>query len=106
MWKIEKGSQAGITTASYANALDWNTAELSSKTILLKNTHAALSLKYRLMGYVNGNGIGKELVPETILSAGEVAEFHYEKQWDRLLLQVMNGSGAASYQVDYEGQGA
>ena len=106
MWKVDKSSLTGTTTASYVSALDWKAAELSEKTILLKNTHASLSLKYKLLGYVVGGGIGKELVGETILEPGEVAEFHYDRQWDRLALQVINGSGAASYQLDYEGQGA
>ena len=106
MWKIDKGSQTGTTTASYVSALDWKVAELSSKTILLKNTHASLSLKYKLLGYAVESGVAKELIAETTLLAGEVAEFHYDRQWDRLVLQVINGSGAATYQLDYEGQGA
>jgi hypothetical protein len=106
MWKIDKGSTTGATTAEYASALDWQTPELAKKTILLKNTHASLSLRYKLSGYVTEGGIARELVPETTLLAGEVAEFHYDRQWHRLLLAVKNGSGAATYQVDYEGQGA
>lgn len=106
MWKVDKSSLTGTTTASYVSALDWKVAELSEKTILLKNTHASLSLKYKLLGYAVEEGIDKELVGETTLEPGEVAEFHYDRQWDRLVLQVMNGSGAASYQLDYEGQGA
>lgn len=106
MWKVDKGSRRGTTTASYVSALDWKVGELSSKTMLLENTDASLSLKYKLLGYVVSDGIDKELVAETTLLAGEVAEFHYDRQWDRLVLQVINGSGAATYQVDYEGQGA
>ena len=106
MWKIDKDSRTGTTAASYADALDWKVEELSSKTILLKNTHASLSLKYKLLGYAAEGGIAKELVAETTLEHGEVAEFHNDRQWDRLVLQVINGSGAATYQLDYEGQGA
>jgi hypothetical protein len=106
MWKIDKGSTTGTTTSDYASALDWQTPELAKKTILLKNTHASLSLKYKLSGYVAEGGVERELVAETTLLAGDVAEFHYDRQWHRLLLQAKNGSGAAIYQVDYEGQGA
>ena len=106
MWKVDKGSQAGTTTASYVSALDWKVKELGTKTILLKNTHASLSLKYKLSGYAVEGGIDKELVAETTLEPGEVAEFHYDRQWHRLVLQLINGSGVATYQVDYEGQGA
>jgi hypothetical protein len=106
MWKIDEGSKTGTTTAGYVSALDWKTAELGAKTILLKNTHAGLSLKFKLSGYLFEDGIGKELAPESTLEAGEIAEFHYDRQWDRLVLEVINGSGAATYRMDYEGQGA
>ena len=74
--------------------------------MLLKNTHGSLSLKYKLLGYAAQGGVAKELVAETTLLAGEVAEFHYDRQWHRLVLQVIDGSGHATYAVDYEGQGA
>jgi hypothetical protein len=106
LWRIDKGSGNGTTTASYASALDWKVEDLGAKTILLRNTDASLSLKYKLLGYVAQNGVAKELVAETTLLAGEVAEFHYDRQWHRLVLQVVDGSGHATYQVDYEGQGA
>jgi hypothetical protein len=105
MWKVDSGSQSGTTAAGYADALRWGTEELGKKTILLKNTHGSLSLKYKLLGYAKEGGFSKELVNETELLAGEVAEFHYDRQWHQLVLQVINGTGAATYQVDYEGQG-
>lgn len=106
MWKIDKGSRSGTTTASYVSALDWQVEELSSKTILLKNTHGSLSLKYKLLGYAAVGGVAKELVAETTLLSGEVAEFHYDRQWHGLVLQVIDGSGSATYTINYEGQGA
>jgi hypothetical protein len=99
MWKIDKGSKTGTTTASYVSALDWAVSELGQKTMLLKNTHGSLSLKYKLLGYAADGGVAKELVAEDTLLAGEVAEFHYDRQWDSLVLQVKNGSGAATYQI-------
>ena len=48
MWKVDKGSLTGATTASYTNALDWSVEEMREKTIVLKNTHASTSLKYKL----------------------------------------------------------
>jgi len=106
MWKVDSGNGTGTTTATYADALDWKCHELSKKTILLKNTHGSLSLKYKLLGYAKEGGFSKELVAETELLAGEVAEFHYDRQWHQLVLQVVDGSGHATYQVDYQGQGA
>ena len=106
MWKADSGTETGTTTASYADALSWRCHELDSKTILLKNTHGTDSLKYRLFGCATENGLENELVAETQLNAGKMAEFHYDRQWHKLLLQVIDGSGSASYQLDYEGQGA
>lgn len=106
MSKINRSSKTGTTTASYASALDWMMNELGSKTILLKNTGASQSLKYELLGYATQDGIARELVAETTLSAGEMAEFHYDRQWHRLVLQVANGSGHVACTIDYEGQGA
>ena len=106
MWKVDSGNGTGTTTAAYTDALNWRTDELAKKTILLKNTHGSLSLKYKLLGYAKEGGFSKELVAETELLAGEVAEFHYDRQWHQLVLQVVDGSGHATYQVDYEGQGA
>jgi len=106
MWKVDSGNRSGTTNASYADALDWKCSELSKKTILLKNTDGSNSLKYKLLGYAKEGGFSKELVTETTLLAGEIAEFHYDRQWHQLVLQVVDGSGHATYQVDYEGQGA
>lgn len=106
MWKVDKGSLTGVTTANYTNVLDWKTAELGKKTILLKNIDASQSLKYKLLGYAVEGGNAKELVAETILAPGELAEFHYSRQWDKLELMTASGSSAANYQIDYEGQGA
>ena len=102
---IDREALAGYCQA-WANAVDWQTGELGAKTILLKNTHATASLRYRLLGYAAEGGIDNELVPETTLSPGEVAEFHYDRQWHRLVVPVRDGSGTATYRIDYEGQGA
>lgn len=105
MWKLDNGSLSGTTAAAYAPALDWTVVELGAKTMLLENTHATLTLKYRLLGYAVQDGLDITLVPETTLSPGEVAEFHYNQQWHRLVLQVADGSGHATYALDYVGQG-
>jgi hypothetical protein len=109
MWKIDKGKSTGETTASYASALTWSCAELREKTIHLFNTHATESLYYKLLGrYHPEQTAGKEdvLVPESSLAAGEDAVFQYNNQYEQLILQVKNNSGAASYEINYNGQGA
>jgi 5,10-methenyltetrahydromethanopterin hydrogenase len=106
MWKVDKGSLTGTTTAIYTNALDWGVEEMREKTIILKNTHATASLKYKLLVYAAATGIAGEEIAETTLGAGETAKIQLTKQWARLVLQVIDGSGHATYQVDYIGQGA
>ena len=106
MWRIDKGSKNGTTTASYASALDWQIDELREKTIVFKNTHSSFSLKYKLLAYASFDGNAGEEVGETTLAPGEIAKMQLIKQWARLVLQVIDGSGQATYQVDYIGQGA
>ena len=105
MWKIDKGSLTGTTTAAYVTAKDWVVSELAAKTMLLENTHATLTLKYKLLAYAVDTGRPLTLVAEITLSPAEVAEFHYTNQWDRLVLQVIDGTGHATYNLDYSGQG-
>jgi hypothetical protein len=106
MWKIDRGTQNGVSTESYAAALTWKTQDLGAKTMLLKNTDTTNSLKYRLLGYVADDGIAQEMVSETTLLAEETAEFHYDRQWHNLALMVKDGTGHAAFTLDYEGQGA
>ena len=106
MWKLDKGSLTGTVAAAYVTALDWNVSELGAKTILLENSHATLTLKYKLLGYAVATGRVITIVPETTLNPAEVAEFHYSNQWDRLVLQVIDGTGHATWAIDYAGQGA
>ena len=105
MWKLDKSSLTGTTTAAYVSALDWMVPELAAKTILLVNTHATYTMLYKLYGYAVATGQSVLLVPTTTLSPSEVAEFHYANQWDRLVLQVIDGTGHATYALDYAGQG-
>jgi hypothetical protein len=105
MWKIDTASKTGTVTAAYVTALDWTVSELGAKTILLENTHATLTLKYKLIAYAVQGGLDITIVPETTLSPAEVAEFHYSNQWDRFVLQAIDGSGHATYALDCAGQG-
>ena len=106
MWKVDRGTGSGVSTAAYASALDWKTQDLGAKTILLKNADGTSSLKYKLLGYASEGGIARELGAETTLLPGEVAEFHYDRQWHSLSLQIKDGTGHAAFTLDYEGQGA
>ncbi len=98
-----------MTAVSYVNILVWNCAELREKSVHLFNTHAAESLYYRLLGrYSTEQSVGKEdvLVSETALAPGEDARFQFNNQYEQLILQLKNNSGAATFEINYNGQGA
>lgn len=109
MWKVDKGHATGTTGAAYANALDWICSELREKTVHLFNTDGALSLYFKVLAkYHEAQTSGKEdvLVAETSLAAGEDARLQYDRQYAEIIVQVKNNSGAATYEVNYSGQGA
>jgi hypothetical protein len=109
MWKIDKGHSSGTTTAAYVTALDWPCAELGNKTIHLFNTSATQTLSYKLLAsYHEGQSAGKEdvLVAQTSLAIGGDARMQYDRHYQRLILQVIDNSGHATYEVNYSGQGA
>jgi orotidine-5'-phosphate decarboxylase len=109
MWKVDKGHSTGTTTASYVSALTWSCAELREKTIHLVNTHATLSMYFKLLArYHEAQTSGKEdeLVAATSLAAGEDTRLQYDRQYHELVLQVIDNSGHATYEVNYSGQGA
>ena len=100
--------KTGTTGANYADAVSWVCAGRERKTIHLVNTGATHSLKYKLLAtYSNQQTTGKEdvLVNETTLDAGQDARFQYNGQYFRLILQVKNGSGSTTYEVNYSGRG-
>lgn len=105
--QVNTGRATGTVTAAYVSALDWDTAGLKKKTIHLFNTHATLTLKYKLLATYNGDqtsGKEDELVAETTLAAGADARFQYDKAYASLILQVIDGSGHATYEVNYIGE--
>lgn len=109
MWKLDKGHTSGTTTAEWVNALDWSCADLANKSIHLINTHATQSLYYRLLAtYHEGQSAGKEdaLVGQTSLPIGGDARMQYGRHYRSLVLQVMDNSGHATFEINYSGQGA
>ncbi len=99
----------GTTTASYVSALNWNTKGLKKKSIHLVNTHESATLKYKLLAtYSDDQTSGKEdtLVSETTLAAGADARMQYSNEYCKLIIQVVDGSGHATYEINCIGQGA
>jgi len=104
----------GTTTNAYVNAMDWVTQTMSRKSILLKNTHALNGLKYRLLTQMSlavsidtQEPVQDEKVAETVLVAGDVAEFLYNRSYARMILQVKAEvvDSQATYRIDRLGEG-
>jgi hypothetical protein len=97
-----EGHAEGTVTASYADALNLDVRGFRSKTIFLRNTHATLTMKYKLLASLfYPGGYEEELVAETTLSAVSTAQMICNNSYARLRLQVIDGTGHATYSVDY-----
>ena len=99
----------GTTTAAYVSALDWYCESAVNKTIFLLNTSGAQSLKYKILAAYSSDQATanlEELVAEATLALGTSAKFQYNNQYYRLVLQVIDGDGHATYEVDYVSRGA
>jgi len=94
--------------------MDWITQAMSRKSILLKNTHALNGLHYKLLTQMSlavskdtQDPVQDEKVAETVLAAGEVAEFLYNRSYARMILQgkAEVADSQATYRIDRLGEG-
>ncbi len=104
----------GTTTNVYADAMNWVTQSYTRKSILLKNTHGVNGLHYKLLTQMTlaifkdtRDPVQDEKVAETVLAAGEVAEFLYNRSYARMILQVKAevADSQATYRIDRLGEG-
>jgi len=104
----------GTTTNDYVTAMDWDTQTIFRKSILLKNTHGANGLNYKLLTQMSlaisadtQDPVQDEKVSEEILDAGDVAEFLYNRSYARMILQVKAevADSQATYRIDRLGEG-
>jgi len=100
---------SGTTTDNYADALDWDTRGLGWKTIVIKNTHSANSMLYKILircEYDNGNDL--EEVTETTLAAGDDARNALNNSYARVKVQVKAATAGsqATFDIDYIGNPA
>ena len=96
---------SGATVNAYADALNWPCLGLTKKTIHLKNTHVANALKYKLLTYVYEDGNEYEEVAETVLAAGDTAQFVLHYAYAQVKIQVKSsvGDSHATFVVDFTG---
>jgi hypothetical protein len=103
------GTQIGpiTTTASDVDAFTatggWSVLGFKNCTMILHNTHATLTLIYTIIGYpgaITGNGTTEFT---GTLAALTQQEFVIEKKYNKIVCNVKDGSGHATYTLDYCG---
>lgn len=96
-------SLTGVTTASYADALLWYCLGFAFKTIIIKNTDSAKTMKYKVWSIAHKDGLEHAEVTETTLGTGVQATHNFEHANGALRVEVEDGTGHATYQLDYVG---
>lgn len=95
----------GLTSNAYADALNWNCLGFTKKMIHLKNIHGANALKYKLLTYAFKDGNEYEEVAETVLSAGDTAQFVLNNVYAQIKVQVKSSVGGnhATFNLNFTG---
>lgn len=101
----EEDTDTGTTTAAWADALDWDTRDLSDKTIIITNTDAVNDLDYRVLTRAYYTGQNFQKVTGTVL-AGAGVWMAFNAVYSRVIVQVMDtvALAAADYQIDNIGR--
>ena len=97
--------ESGETINAYVDALNWACLGFTRKTIHLKNTHVANALKYKLLTFSCKSGNEYEEVSETVLAAGDTAQFILNYVYAQVKVQVKSsvGGSPAAFLVDFTG---
>jgi hypothetical protein len=94
----------GTCTSSYVSALSWSCQNFPNKTIIVVNTHATLTMKYRIRGYAkSGSSYYNEIQAEYTLAASTSQPHVIQNSYDVITVEVTDGSGHATYAIDYTG---
>ena len=95
----------GSTVNAYADALNWPCLGFTKKVIHLKNTDGANALKYKLLTYAYKDGNEYEEVAETVLAAGDTAQFVLNNVYAQVKVRVKSSVGGshATFVLDYTG---
>ena len=95
----------GSCTAAYAVAVNWTGLQsIPNKTIIVANTDAALTMKYRIRGYAkSGSSYYNEIQAEKTLAASTMQPHVIQNHYDVITVEVVDGTGHATYAIDYAG---
>lgn len=102
--EITPATVTGTCTAAYATALFLACAGVRNKTIVVVNTDAALTMKYRVRGFAkSGSSYYNEIQAEATLAASTSQPHVIENSYDVVTVEVIDGTGHATYAIDYCG---
>lgn len=102
--EITPATVTGTCTAAYATALSLACAGVRNKTIVIVNTDAALTMKYRIRGFAkSGSSYYNEIQAEATLAASTSQPHVIENSYDVITVEVIDGTGHATYAIDYCG---
>lgn len=94
----------GTCTNAYVEALAWACQLYAKKKIIVVNTHATYTMKYRVRGYAKaGSSYYEEIFAETTLAAESMQPINIEQHFDEITVEVIQGSNLATYAIDYCG---
>lgn len=102
--EITPATVTGTCTAAYATALSLACAGVRNKTIVVVNTDAASTMKYRVRGFAkSGSSYYNEIQAEATLAASTSQPHVIENSYDVITVEVIDGTGHATYAIDYCG---
>jgi hypothetical protein len=102
--EITPATVTGTCTAAYATALSLACAGVRNKTIMVVNTDATLTMKYRIRGFAkSGSSYYNEIQAEATLAASTSQPHVIENSYDVITVEVIDGTGHATYAIDYCG---
>lgn len=102
--EITPATVTGTCTAAYATALSLACSGIRNKTIVVVNTDDALTMKYRIRGFAkSGSSYYNEIQAEATLAASTSQPHVIENSYDVVTVEVIDGTGHATYAIDYCG---
>jgi hypothetical protein len=95
---------SGTVTAAYVAAVTLSCPKTPKKTIIITNTHATLTLLYKIDGYAKSGSAGFDpIIEETTLDPLTTDIHTISDYYDEIIVSVMDGTGHATYTIDTTG---
>jgi len=94
----------GTTTEAYVAALSWSCKNIKQKTIIITNTHATLTMLYKISGYAKSGSTGFDPIQAATTLLASTCDTHtVPDEYDAITVEVIDGTGHATFTIDYLG---